>query len=544
VEETNAVTGQYSQSRIPKVKRKPATGQAVSRRADRPVARYLRDTKSGVIATRSAPMSSHNDDVRRAWQRSAGLAMDMIQNSGRLKGACDQVLADTVGVGLTLTPQPDMTGLGYDDKETGDWILLVKKRWKLFWHDAKECDLRGKFNGPQMVDIALRWDIAYGEVTGVFDFFNSAERQRYGIVNGTKLRLYPPSRLVQETSAMEGMFQGVRTDDNGRPVAYRFQTSASGFTQTRDYAAFDGDGRPQVLHVFDPMDSEDMRGISKLAPAFRKHIQAEMLDDATLQMAILQTVFAITLTSEAPSAEAFEAMEALKEVGEKGVAYGKDYLGYLAGSLESAADSRISVGADPQVSHLAPGEKLSLESANVPGQDFLPFSNSLARDMARAIGTTYGSLTMDHTAATYSSVRMENASIWGVVMRRRERVAAPICQMSYENWLDEEVGEGRIPFKGGYRAFRANRKRVSAALWQGPAKPTADDLKSAKASSERMLNGTSSVEIETGDLGQDPDALFEDRCRLHQRYTDKGMHSPYAERAPVPIEVVEKDEDE
>jgi len=540
VEETNAVTGEYSQSRIPKVSRKPVTGQVV----DRPVARYLRDTKSGAIATRSAPMSSHRDDVRLAWKRSAGLAMDMIQNSGRLKGACDQVLADTVGVGLTLTPQPDMTGLGYDDKETAEWIRLVKKRWKLFWHDAKECDLRGKFNGPQMVDIALRWDIAYGEVTGVFDFFNSDERQQYGIVNGTKLRLYPPPRLVQETSAMDRMFQGVCTDENGRPVSYRFQTSASGFKQTRDYAAFDGDGRPQVLHVFDPMDSEDMRGISNLAPAFRKHIQAEMLDDATLQMAILQTVFAITLTSEAPSADAFEAMEALKEVGADGVAYGKEYLGYLTSSLDTSGDSKISVGADPQVSHLAPGEKLALETPNVPGRDYMPFSGSLARGMARAIGTTYGSLTMDHTKATYSSVRMENASIWGVVMRRRERVATPICQLSYEQWLDEEVGEGRIPFKGGYRAFRANRKRVSAALWQGPAKPTADDLKSAKASTERLQNGTSTVEIETGDLGQDPDAMFEDRLRLHNRYVDNGMQSPYAARDAAPIEVVEKDEDE
>ena len=59
----------------------------------------------------------------------------------------------------------------------------------------------------------------------------------------------------------------------------------------------------------------------------------------------------------------------------------------------------------------------------------------------------------------------------------------------------EEIGEGRIPFKGGYEAFEANRDRVSWAQWQGPAKPSADDLKSAKASSERLENGTSSIEV-------------------------------------------------
>ncbi|KEP69622.1 capsid protein [Thioclava dalianensis] len=499
----------------------------------RPTARYLRDTKSGVIASRVAPLSNHRDDVRRSWERAAGLAMDLIQNSGRLKGATDQVLADTVGVGLTLTPDPDLAGLGYDETEKADWIRLVKKRWRAYWHNARECDMRGKLTGPQMVDIAMRWHIAYGESTGVFDFFTASERRHYGITCGTKLCLVPPARLVQDTSPLEGLFQGVQHDGKGRAVAYRFETVTNGFKSKRDYAAYDADGRPLVMHVFDPMDATDVRGISVLAPAFRKHIQAEMLDDATLQMAILQTVFAITLTSEAPSQDAYEALEVLKE-SEGGTSYAQEYLDYLGSQLDRAAESRISVGADPQVSHLGPGERLGMETAKIPGQDFLPFSNSLARDMARTIGITYGGLTMDWTAATYASTRMENASIWPVVMRRRERIAAPMCQMVYQNWLDEEVGEGRIPFKGGYGVFRANRERVSTANWQGPAKPTADDAKSARASSERLSNGTSSIAIETGDLGVDADALFEERQREHQRYVDAGMVSPYAPRAQTP----------
>lgn len=499
--------------------------------APKPTARYLRDTASRVVASRVAPLSMHRDEVRRSWVRAAGLAMDLIQNSGRLKGATDQVLADTVGVGLTLSPDPDLTGLGYDDAQKAEWIRLVKRRWKAYWTNAREVDMRGKLTGAQMVDIGLRWQIAYGEVTGVFDFFGADRRAKYGLTTGTKLRMYPPSRLVQDTSDTEGLFQGVLHDENGRATGYRFQTSASGFKVKRDYPAFDTDGRPMVMHIFDPMDSEDVRGISPLTAAFRKHIQAELLDDATLQMAIIQTMFAITLTSDAPSQDAFEALEVLKDNhGEKGQEFIGEYLGFMMSQFESAAESRIAVGGDPQVSHLGPGEKLGFETARVPGADYQPFSNALARDMARTIGCSYGGLTMDYTNATYASVRMENSSIWSVVMRRRERIAAPICQMVYGNWLDEEIGEGRIPFKGGYRAFRANRTRVSAANWQGPAKPTADDHKAARASSERLENGTSSIAIETGDLGQDADSLFEERRREHQRYVDAGMDSPYAAR--------------
>lgn len=505
----------------------------------RPTARYLRDTKSGVLASRIAPLTSHREDVRYSWRRAAGLAMDLIQNSGRLKGAADQVIADTVGVGLSLSPSPDLSGLGYDDKETDAWIRLVKREWRPFWKNARECDMAGKISGDQMVDIGLRWHIAYGEATGVFDFFEADRRARYGLQTGTKLRLYPPPNLVQDTVENEGLFQGVRHDENGRAVSYRFQTSQGGFKSKQDFAAFDNDGRPLVMHIFDPVESEDVRGISQLASAFRKHIQAEMLDDATLQMAILQTVFAITLTSDSPSQDAYEALEVLKET-EGGASYGQEYLDFLSSQLDRAAESRISVGPDPQVSHLGPGEQLGLESAGVPGRDFLPFSNSLSRDTARAIGVTTGGLTMDYTQATYASVRMEISSIWPVVMRRRERIAAPMCQMVYANWLDEMIGEGRLPFKGGYRAFRANRGRVSTANWQGPAKPSADDFKAARASSERLQNGTSSVAIETGDLGVDADELFEERLREHNRYVAEGMASPFESRQGSAVIEVEQ----
>ena len=47
----------------------------------RPTAGYLRDTRSGIINTRPAVLRDHRDEVRRVWQRSAGLAMDMLMNS-------------------------------------------------------------------------------------------------------------------------------------------------------------------------------------------------------------------------------------------------------------------------------------------------------------------------------------------------------------------------------------------------------------------------------------------------------------------------------
>jgi lambda family phage portal protein len=502
--------------------------------SQRPTA-YLRDTRSGVIAARQTSIREHRDEVRRVWSRAGALAMDLIQNSGRLKGAVDQILADTVGVELTLNPQPDLARLGYDDKERADWISLVKRRWKMWAWSPAECDFRGKLTIPQQADVGLKYWLAFGESTGIMGYMGPSLRSRYGISTGNKLLMVPPHRLVQETNEVIGLYQGVFHDENGRPERYRFKERRSGIEVTNDYVARDGMGRPLVLHAFDPSDAEDVRGLSPLVPGTRKYLMAENLDDATAQTAFLQTILAITLTSKQPSAEAFEALQVMKDVG--GASAGdiaEDFAAYFAAQLDRAADSQITVSSDPTVSHLAPGEELSIKSAGVPGADYLPFHKALSRDAARAIGITYGGYTLDYSDATYASTRMETSSLWPVVMRRRERIAAPHYQLPYEHWLEEEIATGRIPLKGGLRAFQANRDRICWATWQGPAKPSADDQKAANASSERLLNGTSSLARECADNGTDENEVFAERLAEHNRYVDAGMRSPYDREAKAP----------
>lgn len=491
--------------------------------AFRPQGGYLRDTRSAIISTRGSSLREHRDEVRMVWRRAAALAADIIQNSGRLRGAVDQVLADTVGEELVLTPKPDLTACGYSADETIEFVARVKDIWKRRAWNERECDFRGKFIMPQMVDLALRSDVVFGEAVGVLDYWSRAQRRRYGLSSGTKLCMMSPAALVQDTASHEHLYQGVIHDENGRAVAYRFEEKQDGIVRKVDHRAFDAAGRRRVVHVFDPIEATDVRGISRLAAAFRQHLQHEVLVDATVQTQILQTVMAVALTSKEPSKEAFDAIAALDDDKFK-----EDYLDFYQTRLDRA--DNVSLSGDPTVSHLAPGEDLKLMSTGVPGPQFLPISAALSRDMARAIGITYGGLSMDNTSATYSSVNMDNASIWPIVTRRRSRVAAPFCQAYYEALIDEEIGEGRLPFKGGYAAFDAHRESVLWTLWNGPAKPTADDGKSAKAATERLLNGTSTFEIECAERGLDPEEVFESRLYWHRRFVDAGMPSPFVAR--------------
>lgn len=504
------------------------------RKSARPVMRMLRDSPSGVLAARLTPITDSKEEIRRSWSRAAGLALDFIHNSGRLKGAVDQVIADTVGTELLLKPTPDAGKLRWSSEEATAWAKLVKAEWKKYAWNPRECDHRGKFTVPQLVAISLRWHIAFGETIALLTHFDAPLRTRYRLTNGSKALFVPPPRLVQDTNAMERLFQGVFHDENGRAEAYLFEESDRGVKRKVRYPALDSAGRQSVLHVFDPMDADDVRGISQLTPIVRQHAQTEVAREATLQTMIVQTFFAAVLTSKLPAAEAIESLKELSSSGgEAGQAIFDNVLGYLGSTLDRAAEGGVSLTGGSRVPVLAPDEDLQFRQAQTPGDQYLPFTQSLDRDMARAIGVTYGAYTMDHSNASYSSVRMENATVWPVVIRRREHVAAPVYQAIYERWLDEQIESGRIPFKGGLLNYRRNRDAATWAQWQGPEKPTADDLKSEKASSERIANGTSSRMREAELKGVDGDELFDEQLADHSRYVKAGMRSPYDRDAPA-----------
>ncbi|MBD8556897.1 phage portal protein [Rhizobium sp. CFBP 8762] len=501
-------------------------------RAVRATNAYMRDSQSGVIAARPASLQDHRDEVRRVWRRAAGLTMDMLQNSGRLKGAVDQIIVDTVGVELTLNPQPDLARFGYEEGEAADWIRMLKNRFKLWAWNPAECDFRGKFTLPQKTDIGIRNWLGYGESLGVVEFMGKAQRRRYGIKTGTKFLLLSPDRLVQDTNTNERLFQGVLHDENGRVRAYRFEVQNEyGLTAKRDFPARDADGRELVMHAFDPIGANDVRGITPLAPTFRKYLMGENLDDATSQMAFLQTVYAAVLKSDRPSADVFEALDAMKDTGAEGAEdLAADFVDYFKANLDRAAESELKIGSGVGVSQLAVGESLTFENAKIPGPDYLPFSSALHRETARALGITYGGYTMDYTQATYASTNMENASVWPLAVRRTDRIAAPHMLVPFASWLDEEIEEGRIPFKPGAEAYRQNRDAILWATCLGPSKPTADDEKQAKASTERMLNGTTTWEVECAARGIDPEESFESRKRWHQRHIEAEMPSPFARK--------------
>lgn len=497
-----------------------------------PNARFLRDSQSQILAPWTPALRDTAEDVSQSWARAAGMAIDALHNSGWMSGGVNQASVDSIGDELVLNAQPDAEALGWDDEFRAQWSSRVERRWGYWSNTPYECDIRGRSTIGQMTDAMMKWYYGYGEG---FSWLHQVSRPNCE----SKLKVMPVQahRVPLETDQAIRLCQGVFVDGNGMAIGYRFKHRGQyGQDVNHDIPVFDKHWRRQIIHVFDG-DPTQVRGITPLAPILKVLRQYDQLSDATLTTALLQTVLAATITSSEFPDEVFGALN-----GDDENPLG-DATGFMAAKMEWASRTNIDIGEHGKVVNLFPGEKLELNGVNAPGDNYEGFVLNLLREIARCMGITYESLTQDFTRATYSSVRMGNSTMWPMAMRRRKRIGVPFVQPIYEQWLAEEIFTGRIAFPGGYSEFLKCKSSVVKAKWNGPAKPSADDFKSAKGVTERLENGTSSLTQECADAGLDMETVIDQRAREHRLCMAKGLPSPYerAVRGPQQVGVFQQE---
>lgn len=489
-----------------------------------PTASWMRDSSAGFLSSWRPSLRDAQDDVRSSWGLAAARAIDGMQNSGWLAGAVQQASADTIGAGLRLNAQPDVASLDWDEEFAHDWCRRVERRWRAWSTNPLECDARGKRTIADMTDAAILHHFAFGEVAALLPEIRRPESR-----SALKVMMVSPHRLAMDTNETDRMLQGVRLDANGLPVAYRFLRRVDGVETKLDVKARSSRGRQQVVHIFDG-GPDQVRGITPLAPVLKVLRQYDQLADATLTTALIQTIIAATLKSPGLSGEAFEGLAgSAEQTGDNPAPMvSEEVEGYMMARAAWWQNRSIDLGVHGKVQSLFPGETFEMHNAKHPSDTYLPFSRNLLREVARCLGTTYEALTGDYEGATYSSVRMATSSMYFVTMRRRNRIAIPFVQAIYATWLDEEIREGRVPFPGGYPRFLEQRHDVTQAEWYGPAKPTADDFKTARAQTERLENGTTSLSYECAEYGLDPDTVMEQRAADRKRAAKYGLPDPYA----------------
>lgn len=485
----------------------------------RPRAGFFKNETSPFLQQWRPAVREDRDDIRNAWNASAGRAVDAMQNSGFIAGMIETSVAAVVGTHLQLAARPDHIRLGWSEDQGVEWAEEVEAAWEAWANDPDECDAGARLTFGQMQQMSYTSWLTFGEAVALLPILS----RRGGAL--TKVMMMPPTRLSQKNDGNR-VVQGVAVDSYGAPVAYHFDRRMDDRRLIEDIILprMDRGGRLQVLHVMgEAMTST--RGISPLAPVLKVIRQIDQFCDATLTAALIQTIFAATIRTELQGEAAFEGLMARHETDSSEYAEGMDAL--QARRADWYDTAKVDLFTHGKIAQLFPSDQLEFHSTKHPNEQFDDFMGWMCREIARCAGVTYESATGDYRSATYSSVRMATAEIWNIVLKRRKAIPVKFSQKVYETWLEDQIGSGRISFPGGLPRFLETRHAAARAGWAGPPKPQADDLKTARAQQALLSMGITSLQTVSVEYGTDWQGEMDQRAREKAYAKKRGLPDPH-----------------
>jgi lambda family phage portal protein len=257
----------------------------------------------------------------------------------------------------------------------------------------------------------------------------------------------------------------------------------------------------EVLHVFDPVESGQIRGLTSFGAAMVKMFHLDLYDDAELERKKQQARFAAVLTAS--------------DSGESDV---------QQTDLSMLPIAPFGPGAYAQ---LEPGEDIKFTEPGEVGGSYEPFQYRTLLAIASALGIPYYELSHDLTKASYASSRA------GLVAFRMEVEAFQYAIMVFQflrrvwqHWMATAVLAGALPISA--TAYRRDIKAFQRAKMITPKLPWVDPAKDAKAEVDMVNNGFKSRSDVIESLGSDPEETDQRIAEDHEREASLGLKFPLA----------------
>jgi lambda family phage portal protein len=392
----------------------------------------------------------------------------LVRNNGYAANAIESWAGNVAGAGIkpsSLIADPAVKA-------------RVQRLW-LDWTDDSDAEGFTDFYGQQRR--AAREVFIAGEV-----FFRFRPRRpEDGLVVPLQLQMIPSEMLPltrNETTASGNVIrQGIEFDKIGRRVAYHFLRRHPG--DVTDPGLVSETVRvpaSEVVHVIDPVDAGQLRGVSRFAPGIVKLFLLDQYDDAELDRKKVAAMHALFITTPAP-AEPFDSAEGEGEDGERTM------------DLQPG-----------QIVMLEPGEEVQTSAPADVGQTYEPFQYRTLLQVSAALGIPYAYLSNDMLKANYSNSRL-------ALLEFRRRIEAyqhavlvwQLCRRVWARWLDMAVLAGALDV----RDYERRRREYIACDWLPPKWDWVDPLKDARAEIEQIAAGLKSRSQALAERGYDAEQV-------------------------------------
>jgi lambda family phage portal protein len=391
------------------------------------------------LKTFAASRAHVNTLIQASGKDMTARARFLIRNNGYAINAVESFAANAVGTGIK--PSSNISDSDLKDQ--------VQKLWKT-WTDESDTEWLTDFYGLQRR--AARELFVAGEV-----FFRFRPRHiEDGLSVPLQLQMLPSEMLPFENKRLANgnmLRQGIEFNKIGRRVAYHFLRRHPGDVTERGLT---GETvrvpAESVLHIMDPVDAGQLRGVSRFAPALVKLFILDQYDDAELDRKKVAAMFAGFVRR--PERE-FDNGGELDEQGEP-------LLPLEPGQLQILDD----------------GEDITFSQPSDVGGNYEAFQYRTLLQVAAALGVPYANLSADMLKANYSNTR-------AALLEFRRRVEAfqhsvlayQLCRPVWSKWMDMAVISGALTIPD----YEARRVEMQDASWLPPRWDWVDPQKDIKA---------------------------------------------------------------
>lgn len=452
-----------------------------------------------------------------------GRARDISKNSPLVAAGVTTVKNSVVGEEYSLSLKPKLSLLSrqmkfFDEVWEEEYQEEVEELFGLYG-ESSEClaDAEGTKSFTDMI----RLGVAISAVDG--EFFSTSEWiEEPGRAFKTAFQVLEGDRVGDRDgfSGSEALRAGVEKDKYGRPVAYHIADAhpndifSMRAPKWRRVPAKTPWGRPQVIHVFEQSRASATRGISEMVSALKQMNLTKKFEDLTIQNVLMRSLIAMSIESEAPSAEVLKMMGGTTDM--KAI---QDHAKGFLTSVHKMTGGRMNLlGDGVRIPIFHPGTKLNANSVGDGGPLGSEFEVSLHRKVSGALGLGYEEYSRDFSNTNYSSARASMSMTFRNMRVIKKKTADKIANAIFRNWLEEAIQSGRItsmPVKarGMFLYENMNLAALSSAEWIGASRASIDELKEVKASLEAVRGGLSTMEEECGRRGLDWRRVFKQLAR-------------------------------
>ena len=448
------------------------------------------------LKTFTASRAHVNTLIQAAGADMTARARYLIRNNGYAANAVESWAGNAVGTGIK--PSSGIADTALKDK--------VQRLW-LRWTDESDAEGITDFYGQQRR--ASRELFIAGEV-----FFRIRPRwPEDGLSVPLQLQMLPSEMLPlgrnESLSNGNRIRQGIEFDKIGRRVAYHFLRRHPGDITDPGLA---GETvrvpAESVLHIIDPVDAGQLRGVSRFAPALVKLFLLDQYDDAELDRKKVAAMFVGFVRR--PERE-FDNGNETDERGEP-------LLPLEPGQLQMLDDR----------------EDVTFSQPADVGGNYESFQYRTLLQVAASLGLPYANLSADMLKANYSNTR-------AALLEFRRRVEAfqhsvivfQLCRVVWARWMDMAVLSGSLALP----EYESKRHDYLDCAWLPPRWDWVDPLKDIKAEIVAIEAGLKSRTQAIAERGYDAAMVDAEIAADHRREESLGLlfgREPAPSQATVP----------